>query len=171
MRWKPHGKSRKSFTVTTLQLENIGLLWILFLTWLAILQLLAPDSDPTEDCLMNPIPGKRTLNSNYSTQAIGTRMKYHWAFVLSENASQWNRASGVRNGVRFRCYRVTSESAGIIHLRMASFFPEVSDYISSHPLLTRLVTIAALLRRYSPSPHPLLRLLSHVPALRSIKQS
>jgi hypothetical protein len=30
--------------------------------------------------------------------------------------------------------------------------------------LTRLVTIATLLRRYSPSPHPLLRLLSHVPA-------
>jgi hypothetical protein len=28
-----------------------------------------------------------------------------------------------------------------------------------------LVSVAALLRRYSPSPHPLLRLLSHVPAL------
>jgi hypothetical protein len=26
MRWKPRRKSRKSFTVTTLQLENIGLL-------------------------------------------------------------------------------------------------------------------------------------------------
>jgi hypothetical protein len=38
-------------------------------------------------------------------------------------------------------------------------------------LPTRLVTIAALLRRYSPSPHPLLRLLSHVPALPSINQS
>jgi hypothetical protein len=31
----------------------------------------------------------------------------------------------------------------------------------------RLVSIAALLRRYSLSPHPLLRLLSHVPALPS----
>ena len=31
---------------------------------------------------------------------------------------------------------------------------EVSDDISSHSLLIRLVSIAALLRRYSPSPHP-----------------
>jgi len=36
---------------------------------------------------------------------------------------------------------------------------EVSDDISSHSLPTRLVSVAALLRRYSPSPHPLLRLL------------
>ena len=41
---------------------------------------------------------------------------------------------------------------------------EVSDDISSHSLPTRLVSVAALLRRYSPSPHPLLRLLSHVPS-------
>jgi hypothetical protein len=41
------------------------------------------------------------------------------------------------------------------------------NLIESKPpfLPTRLVLIAALLRRYSPSsPHPLLRLLSHVPA-------
>jgi len=43
---------------------------------------------------------------------------------------------------------------------------------SKPPFLpTRLVTIAALLRRYSPSPHRLLRLLSHVPDLVSINQS
>jgi hypothetical protein len=47
---------------------------------------------------------------------------------------------------------------------------EVSDDISSNSLLTRLVSVAALLRRYSPSPHPLLRLLSHVPALPSSDQ-
>jgi len=34
-------------------------------------------------------------------------------------------------------------------------------------LLTRLVSVAALLRRYSPWPYPLLSLLNHVPALRS----
>jgi hypothetical protein len=44
-------------------------------------------------------------------------------------------------------------------------FKKVSDKIHSHSLLMRLVSIAALLRRYSPSPHPLLRLLSHVSAL------
>jgi hypothetical protein len=48
---------------------------------------------------------------------------------------------------------------------------EISDDISSHSLPTRLVSVAALLRRYSPSPHPLLRLLSHVPALASSNQS
>jgi hypothetical protein len=42
---------------------------------------------------------------------------------------------------------------------------EVSDEISSHWLPTRLVSIGALLRRYSPSPHSLLRLISHVPDL------
>src|SRR5882672_4063470 len=38
------------------------------------------------------------------------------------------------------------------------------NLIESKPpfLPTRLVTIAALLRRYLPSPHPLLRLLSYV---------
>jgi hypothetical protein len=41
----------------------------------------------------------------------------------------------------------------------------ISDDTFAIPLRTRLVSIAALLRRYSPSPHPLLRLLSHVPAL------
>jgi hypothetical protein len=45
---------------------------------------------------------------------------------------------------------------------------EVSDDICSHSLPTRLVGVAALLMRYSPSPHPLLRLLSHVPSLHSI---
>ena len=48
---------------------------------------------------------------------------------------------------------------------MTQFFKEVSDDISSHWLPTRLVSIAALLRRYSPSPHSLLRLISHVPDL------
>jgi hypothetical protein len=40
----------------------------------------------------------------------------------------------------------------------------ISDDSYSLLLLTRIVGTAALLRRYSPSPHPLLRLLSHVPA-------
>lgn len=35
------------------------------------------------------------------------------------------------------------------------------------PLLNRLVIMAALLKRYSPSPHSLLRLLDYVPALPS----
>jgi hypothetical protein len=40
-------------------------------------------------------------------------------------------------------------------------FPkEVSDGISSHSLPMRLVSVAALLRRYSPSPHPHLTLCS-----------
>jgi hypothetical protein len=42
---------------------------------------------------------------------------------------------------------------------------EVSDDNSSRSLPTRLVSLAALLIYYSPSPHPLLRLPSHVPAL------
>jgi hypothetical protein len=42
---------------------------------------------------------------------------------------------------------------------------EVLDDISSHWLPTRLVSIAALLGRYSPSPHSLLRLICHVPDL------
>ena len=44
------------------------------------------------------------------------------------------------------------------------------NFIESKPpfLLTWLVTIAALLRRYSPSPHRLLMLLSHVSNLASI---
>jgi hypothetical protein len=50
-------------------------------------------------------------------------------------------------------------------------FLEVSDDISSHSLLTRLISVAALLRRYSPLSHPLLRLLSHIPALASSSQS
>jgi len=37
------------------------------------------------------------------------------------------------------------------------------NFSNSHQI--RLVNIAARLRRYSPSPHPLLRLLSHIPAL------
>jgi hypothetical protein len=44
-------------------------------------------------------------------------------------------------------------------------FTEVSDDNFALSLPTRLVSVAALLRRYSPSPHPLLRLLSHIPAL------
>jgi len=46
---------------------------------------------------------------------------------------------------------------------LISCFLEISDDISSYSFLTRLVSVAALLRCYSPSPHPLLRLLSHVP--------
>jgi len=46
---------------------------------------------------------------------------------------------------------------------------EVSDDSCSHPLPTRSVSVAPLLRRYSPSPHPRLTLcsgvLSHVTAL------
>lgn len=45
------------------------------------------------------------------------------------------------------------------------FSAEVSDDTFSILLQMRLVSVAALLRRYSPSPHPLRRLLSHVPAL------
>ena len=44
---------------------------------------------------------------------------------------------------------------------------EASDDKCSHSLPTRVVSLAALLRRYSPSPYLLLRLLSHVPALPS----
>jgi hypothetical protein len=43
----------------------------------------------------------------------------------------------------------------------------ISDDTFSFSLRIRLVSIAALLTRYSPSPYPLLRLLSHVPALAS----
>jgi hypothetical protein len=48
---------------------------------------------------------------------------------------------------------------------------EISDDISPHSLPMWLVSVAALLRRSSPSPHLLLRLLSHVPALPSSDQS
>jgi hypothetical protein len=58
---------------------------------------------------------------------------------------------------------------GILPLLVPS--TEVSDDNSSHSLPTRLVSVAALLRRYSPSPQPLLRLLSDVPALPSSDQS
>ena len=44
-------------------------------------------------------------------------------------------------------------------------------HISSRSLPIRLVSVTALLRRYSPSLHPLLRWLSHVPALPSSGQS
>jgi len=49
----------------------------------------------------------------------------------------------------------------------------MGNLIESKPplLLMWLVTIAALLRRCSPSPHPPLRLLSHVPDLTSMNQS
>jgi hypothetical protein len=66
---------------------------------------------------------------------------------------------------------VDGESIEIAHFTVKEFLKEVLDDISSHSLPTRLVRIAALLRRYSPSPHPLLRLLSHVPALPSSDQS
>jgi hypothetical protein len=39
---------------------------------------------------------------------------------------------------------------------MTQIFKEVSDNISSRSLPTRFVSVAALLRRYSPSPHRLL---------------
>jgi hypothetical protein len=55
--------------------------------------------------------------------------------------------------------------------RLETTFQEVSDDNFAISLPTRLVSVAALLRRYSPSPHPLLRLLSHVPALASSDQS
>ena len=48
---------------------------------------------------------------------------------------------------------------------------EVSDDNFAISLPTRLVSVAALLRRYLPSPHPLLRLLSHIPALTYSNQS
>lgn len=57
------------------------------------------------------------------------------------------------------------EVAGWTMLALVQTSAEVSDDICSHLRLTRLVSIAALLRRYSPSPHPLLRLLTYVPAL------
>jgi len=60
---------------------------------------------------------------------------------------------------------------GNSYILLARNLKEISDDISSHSLPTRLVSVAALLRRYSPSPHPLLRLLSHVPALASSNQS
>ena len=41
----------------------------------------------------------------------------------------------------------------------------ISDDISLNSLLIGQVRVAALLRRYSPLPHPLLGLLSYVPAL------
>jgi hypothetical protein len=56
---------------------------------------------------------------------------------------------------------------GRLRLLLAS---EVSDDISSHSLRTRSVSVAALLKRYSPSPDYLLRLLSHIPALASSNQ-
>jgi hypothetical protein len=43
----------------------------------------------------------------------------------------------------------------------------ISDDTFSNSLRMQLVSVAALLRRYSPSPHPLLKLLSHVSALPS----
>jgi hypothetical protein len=48
---------------------------------------------------------------------------------------------------------------------------EVSDEISSNSLSIQLVNVAALLRRYSPSLHPLPRLLSHISALPPRNQS
>ena len=48
---------------------------------------------------------------------------------------------------------------------------EVSADSFAISLPMRLVSVAALLRRYSPSPHPLLRLLSHVPTLAYNNQS
>jgi hypothetical protein len=66
-----------------------------------------------------------------------------------------------RVGVMQQALKATREAAAAM---------EVSNNISSHSLPTRLVSVAALLRRYSPSPHPLLRLLSHVPALPSSDQ-
>jgi len=54
---------------------------------------------------------------------------------------------------------------------MQTLVLEVSDDIYSHSRLRRLVRVAALLRRYSASPQPLLRLHSHVPALSSIDLS
>jgi hypothetical protein len=53
----------------------------------------------------------------------------------------------------------------IAHLRRSLISLVISDDISTHSFRTRLVSVAALLRRYSPSPHPLLRLLGHIPAL------
>ena len=44
----------------------------------------------------------------------------------------------------------------------------ISEDSSSFSLLTRLVSVAALLKCYSPSSRPLCRLLSHVPSLSSI---
>ena len=47
----------------------------------------------------------------------------------------------------------------------ALLLQEVSDDISSHSPLMRLVSVAALLRHCSPSPHPLLRLHLHKPEI------
>jgi len=65
-------------------------------------------------------------------------------------------------GALARPYRALAEE---FHLEIFR-----GNLIESKPpfLLTRLVTITALFRRYSPSPHPL---FSHVPALPSSNRS
>jgi hypothetical protein len=62
--------------------------------------------------------------------------------------------------------RVFDEDIGFFD-QIVELSLEVLDDISAYLLPTWLVNVAALLRRYSPSPYPLLRLLSYVSALAS----
>jgi hypothetical protein len=57
------------------------------------------------------------------------------------------------------------DAARLIRKIIPCTLMEVSDDNFAISLPTQLVSVAALLRRHSPSPYPLLRLLSHVPAL------
>ena len=66
------------------------------------------------------------------------------------------------------CYRPDTPKSGLENAtgqNLNKTPEEGSDDIFSHSPPTRLVTVAALLSRYSPSAHPLLRSLSLVPAL------
>ena len=94
--------------------------------------------------------GRPDRDSNASRGSLSRWLRYErWKYEVPAN----RRGMEVHTEIYF--------SASFLVL-------EVSEDICSHSLPTRLVSVAALLRRSSPSPHPLLRLLSHVPDLSSI---
>ncbi len=86
--------------------------------------------------------GKENLSDVYNVQLVS------WNFH-SKTGSRYGQIASARLILR-----------GLKKDRSGNLIKSKSPFI-----LTRLVTVAALLSRYLPSPYPLLRLLSHVPAL------
>jgi len=130
----------------------------------------------------NKVASQIVNKASYTPQLSRTRLAFAWIVIIPPIGWSWEVDSTTVTmwplslsaiAVPRPAIPVPTMTAfrGMCHTAVAKrkrkylTFKEVSDDNFTISLPTRLVSVAALLKRYSPSPHPLLRLLSHVPAL------